>query len=147
MNFDNGNSYNIFMDRNMSEGLGVNYVSHLCSFVDLSLHNSNHLVSSGSIALQEAFGCISKFAGALFIWLSTGSNPNNGCKMSANISHGSNVKNHQICPHVNRIKGWHFLSRLELQSAIPLIVGKFTNSTARRLLKEFGQYQVFRCCH
>ncbi|KAK8921532.1 Fatty-acid-binding protein 2 [Platanthera zijinensis] len=143
MNFDNGNSYNIFMDRNMSEGFGVNYVSHLCSFVDLSLNNSNHLVSSGSIALQEAFGYISKFAGALFIWLSTGSNPNNGCKMSANISHGSNVKNHQICPHVNRIKGLHFLSRLELQSAIPLIVGKFTNSTARRLLKEFGQYQVF----
>lgn len=143
MNFDNGSSYNFFMDRNISEGFGVNCLSHLCSFVDLSLHNSNHLVSSGSIALQEAFGYLSKFAGALFIWISTGSNPNSGRKMSANMSHESNLKNHQVCHHVNRVNGLHFLFGLELQSAIPFIFGKFTNSTARRLLKEFGQYQIF----
>lgn len=137
------------MDSNMLEGFGVNYISHLCSLVDFSLLNSNHLVSSGSIALQEAFSCISKFAGALLVWLSIGSNSINGHKTSRNISCGSNVKSIQVCSRIrhvtcmNKIKRLHFFSGLDLQSVIPLVFSKFANSTVRRLCKEFGQYHTF----
>lgn len=149
MNLDDGSPHIFSMDSNMLEGFGVNYLSHLCSIVEFSLLNSNHLVSSGSIALKEAFGCISKFAGALFVWLSTGSNHSSGRKISRNISRGSNVTNHQVLfqiKHItctNKIKGLHFFSGSDLQSAIPFVFSKFANSTTRRLWKEFGQCQAF----
>ncbi|KAL0909702.1 hypothetical protein M5K25_020593 [Dendrobium thyrsiflorum] len=149
MNLDDGNRYIFSMDSNMLEGFGVNYLSHLCPLVDFSLLNSNHLVSSGSIALHEAFSCVSKFAGALFFWLSTSSNSSSGHKMSRVVSRGSNVKNHQVCPQIkhitctNKIKGLHFFSVSDLQSAVPLVFSKFANSTTRKLWKEFGQFQAF----
>ncbi|XP_020582442.1 fatty-acid-binding protein 2 isoform X2 [Phalaenopsis equestris] len=149
MNFDDGNPHIFSMDSNVLNGFGVNYLSHLCSLVDFSLLNSNHLVISGSGALQEAFNCISKFAGALFIWLSTCSNPGRGRKILRSISRGSNIKNHKACSEIkhiartNKIKILPFFSGADLHSVIPFVFSKFANSTATRLWKEFGSCQAF----
>ena len=68
-----GNTGGIFpIDPILPHNLGVHWISHIASLVD----NSRHLLVPGSMALQEAFSCMSKFAGALVIWCARGSNVN-----------------------------------------------------------------------
>ncbi|KAL1532633.1 fatty-acid-binding protein 2-like isoform X1 [Salvia divinorum] len=68
-----GNAGGIFpIDPILPHNLGAHWISHIVSLVD----NSRHLLVPGSMALQEAFSCMSKFAGALVIWCARGSNAN-----------------------------------------------------------------------
>lgn len=68
-----GNAGGIFpIDPILPHNLGAHWISHIASLVD----NSRHLLVPGSLALQEAFSCMSKFAGALVIWCARGSNVN-----------------------------------------------------------------------
>ncbi|KAG6389327.1 hypothetical protein SASPL_150795 [Salvia splendens] len=68
-----GNAGGIFpIDPILPHNLGAHWISHIASLVD----NSRHLLVPGSMPLQEAFSCMSKFAGALVIWCARGSNVN-----------------------------------------------------------------------
>ncbi|KAG6391159.1 hypothetical protein SASPL_148911 [Salvia splendens] len=76
-----GNTGGIFpIDPILPHHLGAHWISHIASLVD----NSRHLLVPGSMALQEAFSCMSKFAGALVIWCARGSNVNIKRKLPGN---------------------------------------------------------------
>ncbi|KAJ4950780.1 hypothetical protein NE237_027612 [Protea cynaroides] len=120
-------------------------LSHIGSFVDSSLYLSRYLYVPGSLALQEAFNCISKFAGALLFWLSTGSNGHG--KLSGS-PHGSNPRNCKTCSQVKQVTscrhntiGLQFSSRSRGVSSVPLLFEKIARSRIRHLLKEFEQLQ------
>ncbi|XP_008786652.2 fatty-acid-binding protein 2 isoform X2 [Phoenix dactylifera] len=130
----------------LSEGFGL--LSQFGSLVDSSFHRSNQIYVSGSLALQEAFSCISKFSGALFVWLSTGSNSNLLRKLSGN-AHGSNSIFSQSCTQIKHFtSSSQNLARLHSGSgsnnefAIPVLLAKFVNSTIGRMWKEVEQHHA-----
>lgn len=136
------------MESQLSQGFGLNILSQYGSLVDSSFYRSNQIYVSGSLALQEAFNCISKFAGALFVWLSTGSNSNLLCKLSGN-AHGSNAISSQCCTQIKHFTSLrqnlarlHFGSVSNKELAIPVLLGKFVNSIIGRLWKEVEQHHA-----
>ncbi|KAG0485148.1 hypothetical protein HPP92_009227 [Vanilla planifolia] len=137
------------MGTNMPHGFEENYLSRFCSLVEKSLLGSNYIITSGSLALQEAFNCFSKFAGALFIWLSASSNCNTTRTIARKKLGLSNVKNYESftnTKHTNILKNLerlHLLFTSDLDSTIPFVFSKLAISTARQLWKEFGECQAF----
>ncbi|KAL1552295.1 fatty-acid-binding protein 2-like [Salvia divinorum] len=98
------------IDPILPHNLGAHWISHVASLVD----NSRHLLAPGSMALQEAFSCMSKFAGALVIWCARGSNVNVKSKLK--------------------------YSRM---SAIPVAVNKISSFALQQLSKEAQWLQTF----
>ncbi|XP_058078754.1 fatty-acid-binding protein 2 isoform X2 [Magnolia sinica] len=108
-----------------------------------------HFYIPGSLALQEAFSCISKFTGALLVWFAGGLNSNLPCKLSGN-PHGSKNGNCQSCTQVKHITssrhnsaGFQLGSRSRVESAAPMFFGKIMSSTIRNLWNEVEQLQSF----
>ncbi|OVA08346.1 Chalcone isomerase [Macleaya cordata] len=106
-------------------------------------------VVSGSLAVQEAFNCISKLAGALTFWFASGSNSILHHKLSGN-PHGSNpgssesrslVKRITSCEH--NLAGLQFGSRSRAEPAAHVLFGKFVRFTMRHILKEVEQLRSF----
>ncbi|XP_077236360.1 chalcone-flavanone isomerase family protein [Tasmannia lanceolata] len=116
--------------------------------IDSHLYNSRYLYIPGSLALQEAFNCMSKLAGALFFGISCGSNSSLLRELSGN-GHGSKPRDCQSCPQVKNttpsrpnIAGLQFGYR-RAESAAPAVFGKIVCSTIRHLWKEVEQLQSF----
>ncbi|KAG1334305.1 putative pre-rRNA-processing protein ESF1 [Cocos nucifera] len=133
----------------LSQGFGLNILSQFGSLVDSSFHRSNQIYVSGSLALQEAFSCMSKFAGALFVWISTGSNSNLLRKLSGN-GYGSSSTFNQSCTKIKHftcssrnLAGLHSGSGSNNELAIPVLLAKFVNSTIGRMWKEVEQHRAF----
>ncbi|KAJ0983815.1 hypothetical protein J5N97_002171 [Dioscorea zingiberensis] len=141
LDFNGGCSYSGPMD--FSEGLGGHLFSHFYSLVDNTLCHSNHLCTSGSSAVQEAFCCISKYAGALFFWLSTSSKSNVFRNLSGGNSHDSRPRNAQSSVQIKHVSscrkhlpGFHFGSRSSAAAAIQFLFTKVAGSTIKHLWKE-----------
>lgn len=133
----------------LSQGFGLNILSQFGSLVDSSFHRSNQIYVSGSLALQEAFSFMSKFTGALFVWISTGSNSNLLRKLSGN-AYGSNSIFNQSCTQIKHftcssqnLAGLHAGSGSNNELAIPVLLAKFVNSTIGRMWKEVEQHHAF----
>ncbi|PKA49579.1 Fatty-acid-binding protein 2 [Apostasia shenzhenica] len=149
MDRNGGRPYIFSIDSDISQGPGAYWLSQFCSFVDMSLYSSNHLFNSGSLALQEALSCISKFAGVVFVWLSSSSKSSTGRRTLRSDHGGSNSCDYQSHSQIKqytcrkKIEGLHFNAKPDVQSAITLAFAKLANSTAKRLWKELGQTQAF----
>lgn len=138
LDIDGGYS-NIFpADPNLSQGLGAEFLSH-----------SNHFITSGSLALQETFSCISKFAGTLFIWSSTRSNFNIFRKLSRS-SRGSIPRSNLFSTQIKHAISsrqepfWlHFAAGADAGSGIPVFFAKLASSTLRFLEKQVQKHPTF----
>lgn len=120
-----------------------NLFTSISSFVD----NSRYFCVSGSLALQDAFNCMSKFTGAVLLWFASGSRSSINFNLPGD--HGvSNRGRCRPCTQVNRFTG-HSLSgfghsfRLQGESCIPLIFEKISNFSVRQLHKHAEQLQTF----
>ncbi|XP_040999026.1 fatty-acid-binding protein 2 isoform X2 [Juglans microcarpa x Juglans regia] len=86
MDLDGGSPDIIPIESFVLHNFGGHLFSQISSFLDNSMHQSQNMYVPGSLALREAFNCVSKLAGALLFWFSSTSTSN----MTQNItSHGS----------------------------------------------------------
>ncbi|KAF8364893.1 hypothetical protein HHK36_032811 [Tetracentron sinense] len=146
MDLDGGSPYIFPTDPLVPHSFGGHILSQICPSVQNSLYHSKYLNNPGSLALQEAFNCISKFSGALFFCFSSGLNSNFNHKSSGNPKPRSCTS----CPQVDDITSCrhnlvelHLGSRSQGDSAIPFLFGKIASSTMRLLRKEAEQRQSF----
>lgn len=121
-------------------------LSHVSSFVDNSLHHSRCFFMCGSMAIQDAFDCMSKYTGALLLSFASRSyfnsylhslgeplGPNTrSCKSHARVNHIVSAR------HNNSILGRTF--RFTGKSCIP-VVYKLTNFSLRKLCEQPEQLQ------
>ncbi|WRX32939.1 Chalcone isomerase - like 9 [Theobroma cacao] len=151
MDLDGGGSpYSFAMEPFVSNGLGAHLFSQFSSLVDCSLYHSKHIYVPGSLAFREAFGCMSRFAGALLFWFSSMSTSNlsrdisagnqrglksGSCKSSAKVKHIASCKKYDA--------GFQFASESSGQSATPLVFGKISSYAMRHFFGEVEALQSF----
>ncbi|XAR57540.1 hypothetical protein NMG60_11025717 [Bertholletia excelsa] len=131
------------------QNFGGHLLSHISSFVDHSLYNSQYLYFSGSFALREAFNCISKFTGALLFWFATGSNFSTSGRVPGN-SHLSNPRNCKCHVQVKNIAsgghdllGFCFNSGSKRKSSPTMIFGKVFRFSVMQLHAAAAELQSF----
>ncbi|KAL8101515.1 hypothetical protein AgCh_033424 [Apium graveolens] len=121
-------------------------LSHVSSFVDNSLHHSRYFYMPGSMAIHDAFNCMSKFTGALLLCFASRSNFNSNlhslgeplhsnrgsCKSYTRVNYIASAR-HNIL-----IMGRTF--RVTGKTFVPVLY-KFTNSSLRKLCEQPGQLQ------
>ncbi|KAJ7958420.1 fatty-acid-binding protein 2-like [Quillaja saponaria] len=129
---------------------GGHIFSQISSFVDNSVYQSRCLYVPGSLALQEAFSCFSKFAGALLVWFCSGSSSNitreiagsahnselGSCKASLRVKNITTVR--------HNMAGFRFGSESGNESNPALAFGKMSSFAMKLLLGEarFQSYPV-----
>ncbi|KGN55383.1 fatty-acid-binding protein 2 isoform X2 [Cucumis sativus] len=132
------------------EPFGGHLFSHISSFMDNSLFQSRNLYMTGSLALQEAFNCFSKIAGALLIWCSSTSTANVTREIADDL-HGSNSRSFKNFSEVRGIRsgrlgsgGFHFSFNLDKELSNPIFLGKLGSfaSKLKLLGKEAGKQQL-----
>lgn len=120
-----------------------NLFTNISSFVD----NSRYFYVSGSMALQDAFNCMSKFTGALLLWFASGSSSSTNYNLPGNHI-GLNTGRCRSYTQVNRFTG-HSLAgishsfRLKGESCIPLIFKKISRFSVEQLYQHAEQLQTF----
>lgn len=126
----------------LSQGFGGHLVSQFASFIDgtTNCHNSLHM--PGRITLG-AMKYVSKFAGTVFLWLSTGFNHNSRQRLS-DSSHGSRFRRSQSpVNHVTSCEpdllGLQFGSISQSSNGMPVFFASVATTTIRRLWKEIEQ--------
>ncbi|CBI20731.3 fatty-acid-binding protein 2 [Vitis vinifera] len=141
MDFDGGSPY-IDPTESISNSFGGHLLSHVTSFVDNSVYGSRRIYAPGSAALQEAFDCISKFAGAVLLQLSSGSNSNIRHRSSGD-PHVSKPKNWKSCAKVDptcsckhNLTGFCFSSRSKGKASGRLPFDEVSNFTIRQFCRE-----------
>lgn len=147
MNLDGGSSPYLFpADPLVPHRFGFPLLSQINSLVGSSLHNSTYLYMPGSMALQEAFSCFSKFTGALLLWFTSGSNTN----ISRNLPGNSRDLKPESCrspvtKHITSIRRnlfrISFISRSKQKSAMPVFLGKISSFTAKLLTGSAQEFQ------
>ncbi|KAL8497079.1 hypothetical protein ACS0TY_020670 [Phlomoides rotata] len=141
-----GSSSGLFpMDPLLPHNLGAQWLSHVASMVN----NSRHLYVPGSLALQESFNCMSKFAGALVIWFASGSNSKINRKFP-----GDHLSSNSCCSstsirvkHISSLRhdltGFCRKSKHIGGSAIPVVFNKITSFAMKYICKEVQWLQSF----
>ncbi|XP_050943790.1 fatty-acid-binding protein 2 isoform X3 [Cucumis melo] len=130
------------------EPFGGHLFSHISSFMDNSLFQSRNLYMTGSLALQEAFNCFSKIAGALLLWCSSTSTANVTREIADDL-HGSNSRSFKNFSEVWSIRssrlgsgGFHFSFSLDKKHSNPIFLGKLGSFASKLLGKEAGKQQL-----
>ncbi|KAH6761384.1 hypothetical protein C2S51_018333 [Perilla frutescens var. frutescens] len=141
-----GNTGGIFpIDPLLPHSLGAHWISHIASLVD----NSRNLFVPGSMAIQEAFHCMSKFAGALVIWCAGGSNVNVKRKLpgdhlgSLSSCSGTSTRVRQISSVRRDLSGVFWKLKYSRISAIPVVFNKISSFAMKQLCKEAQWLQSF----
>ncbi|GMG99287.1 hypothetical protein Nepgr_001127 [Nepenthes gracilis] len=141
MDLDGQSPYYLPTDPLISRGFGSQLFSQFSNFVDSSLYQSRNIVIPGSLALREAFNCVSKFAGALIFWFSGPSNSNVRNKLSD--IHGSGPGKYRSFRQVKNVKsskhnltGFRISSRSRSKSVGPLVDGKISSFSIRYLFRK-----------
>uniref|UniRef100_A0A0D9VLS9 Chalcone--flavanone isomerase n=1 Tax=Leersia perrieri TaxID=77586 RepID=A0A0D9VLS9_9ORYZ len=127
------------IDSPISHDIGLGLISHFGSLVESSFQHPRHICSTGSGAVQEAFGCFNKFAGAFYFWLARASNPNVLHKLSAiagSSSRACRSQIKQITSCMQHFSGLRFGSQVREERAIQMLLAKLANATFGRLWNE-----------
>ncbi|XP_044471918.1 fatty-acid-binding protein 2 [Mangifera indica] len=112
------------------------------SLRDHLFSKSKHRRDPGSLALNEAFSCISKFAGAFLFWFTSGSSSNLSRRIAGtqNVSKPGSCKPfmqvEQITSSDSLLAGFNFSSSSKSDSATSVAFSKISNSLIRRMLRE-----------
>ncbi|XP_058217679.1 fatty-acid-binding protein 2 isoform X1 [Rhododendron vialii] len=140
MDPDWGSPYIVTVDSLGPQKFGGHLWSQFSSFLDNSLYPSRYLFVPESLALGEAFNCISAATGSLLFWFSGGSNSNITGKLSGN-SHASDPRSWKYPAQVkhttasrHNLAGFSFGSSSKGKSGTPKIFGKILSFTRRQLL-------------
>lgn len=106
-----------------------------------SLTQSKHLHLPGSLVLNEAFDCISKFAGACLFWFTSGPS-SNLTRRIASTQHvskpgrcKSSMQVKQITSSDSNLAGFNFSARSKSESATSVFLGKISSSAIRHMLR------------
>ncbi|KAM1894858.1 hypothetical protein ACFX13_043708 [Malus domestica] len=126
MDFDEGSPYN----------------SHFTSLADNSLHRCRYFHVPGSLALEGAFNHVSKLAGSLPFFFSSGPNTNASREIEGNL-HDSEPGHSTSSPQVkhftsgrHNFKGFHFGFALRGESANAVVFGKISAFVMQFLHRE-----------
>ncbi|KAJ7966351.1 fatty-acid-binding protein 2-like [Quillaja saponaria] len=125
---------------------GGHIISQITSFVDNSVY---HSCVPGTLALQDAFNCLSKFAGALIVWFCSGSSSNitqdiagsahnsklGNCNASMKVKHITTVR--------HKLAGFRFHYVSKRESNPPLALGKISSFAIKLLLGETKRFQSY----
>lgn len=124
-------------------GFGVHFLSNIASFID----NSKYLYVPGSLALQETLNFVSKFAGALIVWLSSGSNSNLGHRISSSPDGScpsnfmSNAQAKRVVSCGQKFSGAFFDHMSTGKPGIPFILGTLSRFSMKQFCKDVGHLQ------
>ncbi|XP_052210179.1 fatty-acid-binding protein 2 isoform X2 [Diospyros lotus] len=134
MDLDNGGSPYMFpADPFAPQIFGGNLLSQISWFVDNSVYHSKQFYVPGSLALQEAFNCLSKFSGALLFWFASVSNSRTSGNFPGNShkskGHNSPVRVKHITSSRHNLLGFFCNSRSKGKSSH----SKISSFTARQL--------------
>lgn len=137
MDFNGGDPYILPTEFFLARSLG----DHLFS-------QSSYPYVPGSLALQGAFNCISKFTGAFLFWFTSGSSSNLSRRIAGN-QHGSKIGSYKSSAQVKQITstghnltGFHLSSNSESEYACPVVFNKVSSSAIRRLFREGGKLHL-----
>ncbi|KAG8072629.1 hypothetical protein GUJ93_ZPchr0006g43870 [Zizania palustris] len=101
--------------------------------------NPGHICSTGSGAVQEAFNCFNKFAGAFYFWLSKASNPKIFHRLSAiagSSSRACRSQIKQVTSCMQHLAGLSFGFQVREEHAMQMLLVKLANATFGRLRNE-----------
>lgn len=127
------------IDSPISHDIGVGLISQVGNLVQCSFQHPRHICATGSGAVQEAFSCFNKFAGAFYFWFSRASNPNLFHKLSAVAGSSSRAcRSHikQVTTCLQHFPGLRFGSQVREEHAIQILLGKLAGATLGRLWNE-----------
>ncbi|CAA0838017.1 Fatty-acid-binding protein 2 [Striga hermonthica] len=121
----------------------AHWLAHIASMVD----NSRHLFVPGSLVLQDAFNCMSKFACALVVRFASGSNCNINRKLPGNhLGSHSNASSTQV-KHISSVRQdvsrFFWNSKHRMKSGIPVVFGKVSSFALKQICKEAERLQCF----
>jgi hypothetical protein len=144
-----GSSQDIFpIEPLVLHNYGGNLFSQISSFVDNSIYQSRNLYAPGSLAVREAFNCVSKLAGALLFWISSTSTSN----LTRDIASSSNGSKPKSCESSTRVKniissrhnlaGFHYI-RSKGKSAIPVRFDKISSFMMKLMSREAKRLQSY----
>ncbi|TMW98993.1 hypothetical protein EJD97_003211 [Solanum chilense] len=143
MDGDWGSSEMFPIDPLMPYGFGANFLSHLSLIVD----GSRNIYVPGSQALQEAFKCFSKYAGALLVWFATGTNSRGNNQISGGYRSSRNTRSRMSIQTQETTSSRHYFMELFWQSrckgkiTIPMIFRKISKFTVNQMYKEAKHLQ------
>ncbi|KQK01628.1 fatty-acid-binding protein 2 isoform X2 [Brachypodium distachyon] len=127
------------IDSPISHDMGLGLISQVGTLVESSFQHPRHLCSTGSGAVQEAFSCFHKVAGALYFCLSRASNPKIFHRLSAIAGSGSRACRSQIkqvTSCMQHLAGLQFGSQGREEHAIQMLLARLANATVGRLWNE-----------
>uniref|UniRef100_A0A1D1Z8X3 Chalcone--flavonone isomerase n=1 Tax=Anthurium amnicola TaxID=1678845 RepID=A0A1D1Z8X3_9ARAE len=149
LDLDAGLADMFFVESQLSHGYGGHLMSQFASFVDGSVNHCNHLHLPGSMVLKEAISYMSTFAGAFFIWLSTGSNHSLLERLSGK-AHDPRPRHCQSCSQVKHatsygqdLAGLQFGSISQSANGLPVFFANAATSTIKHFWKEIEQLRYY----
>ncbi|KAF7086226.1 hypothetical protein CFC21_089540 [Triticum aestivum] len=119
----------------MSHDIGLGLISQVGALVESSFQHPRHVCSTGSGAVQEAFSCFNKVAGAFYFCLSRATNPNILHRLSAIAGSGSRACRAQIKQVTSCMQHLAGLQARE-EHAIQMLLAKLANATLGRAWNE-----------
>uniref|UniRef100_A0A2P2J9D1 Uncharacterized protein n=2 Tax=Rhizophora mucronata TaxID=61149 RepID=A0A2P2J9D1_RHIMU len=127
---------------------GCHLFSQFNSLADSSMRQSRFLHIPGSVAFQEALGCMSKFAGAFLFWFSSPSSSNLSRQITGNLN--PRLKSCKYPTQVWRraftgknLSEFPFGSISKGQFCLPLAFAKISSFMMRILCREAERFRSF----
>ena len=126
-------------DSLVSHDTGLRLIAQVGTFVEGSFQHPKHICSAGSGAVQEAFSCFNKVAGAFYFCLSRASDPKIVHRLSAIAGSGSRACRSQIkqaTSCLQHLAGLKFGSQVREEHAIQMLLARLANATFGRMWNE-----------
>ncbi|XP_062220476.1 fatty-acid-binding protein 2-like isoform X1 [Phragmites australis] len=133
------------IDSPISHDIGLGLISQAGNLVECSFQHPRHICATGSGAVQEAFSCFNKFAGAFYFFFSRASNPKLFNKLSAVAGSSSRAcRSHikQVSSCLQHLPGLRFGSQLREEHAIQMLLARLTSATLGRLWNEVEEHHA-----
>ncbi|KAI4337195.1 hypothetical protein L6164_015641 [Bauhinia variegata] len=131
------------------QNFGSHFFSQLSSSVDSSIYHSRSVYVPGTLALQEAFSHVSRFAGSFLVWFCSGTSSNIAHDVSRSL-HGRQFGSSSASIQVKRLSsardilaGFGFMFRSRWKSPAPVALRKISSFTMKLLLQEAKRLQSY----
>ena len=133
------------VDSPVSHDIGLGLISKVGNLVECSFQHPRHICVTGSGAVQEAFSCFNKFAGAFYFWFSRASNPKLFQRLSDAAGSSSRAcRSHikQVTSCLQHLPGLQFGSQLREEHAIQVLLARLASATFGRLWTEVEEHHA-----
>jgi hypothetical protein len=128
-------------DSVISHDTGLRLIAQVGALLDSSFQHPRHICSAGSGALQEAFSCFNKVAGAFYFCLSRASNPKIFHRLTAIAGCGSRACRSQIKQVTSCMQ--HLAgSQVREEHAVQMLLARLANATLGRMWNEVQDHNA-----